>query len=145
MKKSQKEKVVKGAEIGGAITAAILAASAGAYLLADKRNKEKVKSWARKARVEVARKAKAAKRLGEAQYKTIVDRAVKRYGSLDNVNARELVAVARDLKARWDAIQKDARRIANERSRARTAKTSSRRTSTAAKKTTAKRRTKKTK
>lgn len=103
---------MKGAEIGGAITAALLAASAGAYLLSDKKNQAKMKSWAKKAKIEVAKKAKVAKRLGESQYNAIVDEAVKHYGSLEDVSARDLLSAAKELKAQWDAIQKNAKKLA---------------------------------
>ncbi len=112
MNKAKKAKIVKGAEIGGAITAALLAASAGAYLLSDKKNQAKMKSWAKKARVEVAKRTKAAKRLGEAQYKTIVDEVIKHYGSLEDVSARDLVVAGKELKAQWNAIQKNAQQFA---------------------------------
>ena len=112
MNKAKKAKIMKGAEIGGVVTAALLAASAGAYLLSDKKNQAKMKSWAKKARVEVAKKAKVAKRLGESQYKTIVDEVVKRYGPLEDVSARDLIAVGKELKAQWGAIQKSAQKLA---------------------------------
>ncbi len=109
MKKSQKAKVVKGMEIGGAITAAVLAASAGAYLLSDKKRQAKMKAWAKKARIEVAKKAKMAKKLGKQEYAAIVDQVMKHYGSLEDVSARDLVAAGKELKAQWEAIQKQAK------------------------------------
>ena len=109
MKKSQKAKVVKGMEIGGAITAAVLAASAGAYLLSDKKRQAKMKAWAKKARIEVAKKAKMAKKLGKQEYVAIVDQVMKHYGSLENVSAGDLVAAGKELKAQWEAIQKQAK------------------------------------
>lgn len=112
MKKSQKAKVVKGMEIGGAITAAVLAASAGAYLLSDKKRQAKMKAWAKKARVEVAKKAKVAKRLGKKEYGAIVDQVMKNYGSLQDVSAKDLIVAGRELKSQWDAIQKQAMMMA---------------------------------
>ncbi len=112
MNKAKKARIVKGAEIGGAITAALLAASAGAYLLSDKKNQAKMKSWAQKARVEVAKRTKAAKHLGETQYKAIVDEVIKRYGPLEDVSARDLIAAGKELKAQWGAIQKTAQQFA---------------------------------
>ncbi len=109
MNKTKKAKIIKGAEIGGAITAAVLAASAGAYLLSDKKRQAKMKAWAKKARVEVAKKAKVAKKLGKQEYAAIVDQVMKNYGSLEDISARDLVAAGKDLKAQWDAIQKQAK------------------------------------
>ncbi len=112
MKASQKAKIIKGAEIGGAITAALLAASAGAYLLSEKKDRTRVKEWAKKARKEVALKAKKAERLGKAGYGAIVDQVLSRYGSLEDVSARDLAAAGRELKSHWSAIEKHAMKLA---------------------------------
>ncbi len=94
----------------GVLTAAALAA-AGAYFLSTKRQRAKMKAWVAKAKKEVARNMKMAKRMSEAEYKRIVDRTTKRYGSLHNVNAAELVKVAKDMKAEWKRIQSEAKRM----------------------------------
>ncbi len=112
MKKAQKKKVIQGAEVGGAITAAVLAASAAAYLLSDKKNQAKMKSWAKKARMDVVRKAKAARRLGKKEYAAIVDQAIKNCGSLEDVSARDVVVLGRELKGQWNAIQARAKAMA---------------------------------
>jgi hypothetical protein len=112
MKKTQKARVIKGAEVGGAITAAVLAASAAAYLLSDKKNQAKAKSWAKQARVDIAKKAKVAKKLGKKEYGAIVDQVTKRYGSLEDISARDIMTVAKELKGQWDAIQMHAKKMA---------------------------------
>ncbi len=112
MKASKKAKIIKGAEIGGAITAALLAASAGAYLLSEKKNRTKANAWAQKARKEVAAKAKKAERLGKAGYSAIVDQVLARYGSLEDVSVRDLAAAGRELKSHWSAIEAHAMKIA---------------------------------
>lgn len=137
MNKVKKAKMVKGAEIGGVITAALLAASAGAYLLSDKKNQAKMKSWAKKARVEVAKRTKAAKHLGETQYNAIVDEVIKRYGPLEDVSARDLIAAGKELKAQWGAIQRSAQKLAKTKT---VAKKTVRRRSSTAKKAPSKRR-----
>ncbi|MGC9599082.1 MAG: hypothetical protein ABSE18_01730 [Minisyncoccia bacterium] len=92
----------------GILTAAALAA-AGAYLLSSKRQRAKMKAWAVKARHEVAKNVRTARRMGEREYKRVVDRATKHYGSLHDVNAREVVRVAQDMKAEWSRLQKNAK------------------------------------
>lgn len=108
MKKKTARKVKRGVEIGSAVTAAVLAAAAGAYFLADKKNRTKAKSWVVKAKKEVAAKAKAARKLGEKEYDVIVDQVVKRYGPLENLSAKDVIAAAKQLKAEWKNIRKHA-------------------------------------
>ena len=112
MKKMSKKTKRMAMEVGaGVLTAAALAA-AGAYLLSDKKRRAKAKAWVMKARHEVAKNMKTARRMGEAEYKRAVDRATKRYGSLHKVNMAEVMKTARDLKAEWQRMKKDARVIA---------------------------------
>ena len=112
MKKISKKTKRVAMEVGaGVLTAAALAA-AGAYLLSDKKRRAKAKSWVTKARREVAKNVKIARRMGEAEYKRVVDQATKRYGSLHKVNVAEVMKTARDLKAEWKRMQKDAKVIA---------------------------------
>jgi len=112
MKKSQK----KALEIGaGAVAAAALAAAAGAYLLSGKegaKRRAKMKTWAKQAQKEVARRAKMARKLSEGEYKRIVDQAVKQYGSLEDVTVREMMNTAKQLKSEWSRIQKHAKMMA---------------------------------
>jgi hypothetical protein len=98
-------------EIGGAITAATLAAAAGVYLLSDKKTKTKAKKWVVDARKEVVRHAKAAKKLGEKEYGHIVDEAIKRYGSLDNLTPADVIAVGKQLKGEWTKIHAEAQKM----------------------------------
>ena len=103
---------MKAWEIGGAITAAAVAAAAGAYLLADKKTKTKAKAWVIKAKIEIAKHAKAAKKMGEKEYNALVDKAVEKYGSLENITARDVMKAAKDLKSQWSNIQKHAQTLA---------------------------------
>lgn len=95
----------------GVLTAAALAGAA-AYLLSDKQQRTKMKAWVVKAKKEIARNVKVAKRLSGAEYKRIVDRAAKRYGSLHNVNAAEVMKAAQEMKTEWQRIQKEAKKMA---------------------------------
>jgi hypothetical protein len=98
-------------EIGGAITAATLAAAAGAYLLTNKKTKTKAKAWVVNAKKEVVKHAKTAKKLGKVEYDRFVDQAVKQYGALENITAKDVVNAAKDLKAEWSNIQQHAQKI----------------------------------
>lgn len=113
MKKKISKKMRRAAMEAGAgvLTAAALAA-AGAYLLSSKSQRRRAKLWAKKAQRAVAKDVKKARRMSEAEYKRVVDRAAKRYGSLHNVNTREAMKVARDMKAEWKRLQKDAKVLA---------------------------------
>jgi hypothetical protein len=99
-------------EIGGAITAATLAAAAGAYLLSDKKTKTKAKKWAVEARKDVAKHAKVAKKLGKQEYDRIVDEVVKQYGPLENLTPADVIRAGKELKGEWDKIQAHAKKLA---------------------------------
>jgi hypothetical protein len=113
MKKKTKKKttVRKGVAIGGAVTAAVLAAAAGAYFLSNKKVHAKAKAWVAKAKKDIAAKAKVAKKLGKEQYNAIVDEAVRQYGPLENLTAKDVITAAKQLKAEWDTIQRHAKKL----------------------------------
>ncbi len=131
MKKMSKKMRKVAVEAGvGVLTAAALA-TAGAYLLSSKSQRRKAKAWALKARREVAKSVKMARRMTEKEYTRVVDSAMKRYGALHGVGGAELKKAARDLKTEWARIQRDAqmmaKRIQKTRRPARKAKKSRRR------------------
>jgi hypothetical protein len=99
-------------EIGGAITAATIAAAAGAYLLSDKKTKAKAKKWAMEARKEIVKNAKVAKKLGEKEYARIVDEAMKHRASLENLTAADIIKEGKELKSQWKKIQAEAKKMA---------------------------------
>lgn len=92
----------------GVLTAAALAAGA-AYLLSDKKRQARAKAWVKKTQREVAANVRRARRMSETEYKRVVDKAVKRYGSLGEANKAELIQVAKDLKGEWARLQRIAR------------------------------------
>lgn len=110
--KKKANNTAKGWEIGGALTAAAIAAAAGAYLLSDKKTKAKAKVWAVKARKEVVKNAKVAKKLGEKEYGRIVEQAVKHYGSMEKITAADIMAAGKELKGEWKKIQAEAKKMA---------------------------------
>lgn len=112
MKKKTKSTMKKGVAIGGAVTAAVLAAAAGAYFLSNKKTQKKAKAWVSKAKKDIAAKAKVAKKLGKEQYNAIVDEVVNQYGPLEKLTAKDVITAAKQLKAEWDNIQKHAKKLA---------------------------------
>ena len=100
--------------IGGAITAATLAAAAGMYLLSDKKTKTKAKKWVAEARKEVVKNAKAARKLGEKEYAHIVDEVMKHHAALENLTAADVIREGKALKAEWKKIQAEAKKMAKD-------------------------------
>jgi hypothetical protein len=98
-------------EIGAGITAATIAAAAGAYLLSSKKTKAKAKKWVMNVRKEVVKNAKMAKKLGEKEYGHIVDQAIKQYGPLKELTAADIVAAGKELKGEWKKIQSQAKKL----------------------------------
>jgi len=111
-KKAAKKGNMRAWEIGAGITAATIAAAAGAYLLSDKKTKAKTKKWAIAARKEVVKNAKIAKTLGEKEYGRLVDQAVKHYGPLEDLTPADIIAAAKELKGEWANIQAQAKKMA---------------------------------
>lgn len=112
MKKISKKTKRMAMEVGaGVLTAAALAA-AGAYLLSNKQHRAKAKTWVVKTRREVAKNVKTARRMGEKEYRRVVDRATRHYGALHKADMAEIMKTARGMKTEWKRIQKDAKVIA---------------------------------
>ena len=111
MATKKKKSNAKAWEIGGAVTAAAIAAAAGAYLLSDKKTKAKAKKWVMDARKEVVKHAKAAKKLSEKEYATMVDQAIKRYGSANKMTAADIIAAGNELKDQWKKIHDEAMKM----------------------------------
>ena len=95
----------------GVLTAAALVAAA-AYLLSSKKQRATAKAWAVKARKEVVKNVRSARRMGEKEYHRVVTRATKRYAGLHNVNAAEVAKVTHDMKDEWKRLRKDAKVLA---------------------------------
>jgi hypothetical protein len=108
----KKASSAKAWEIGGAITAATLAAAAGAYLLSDKKTQAKAKKWAMEARKEVVKNVKVAKKFGEKEYGRMVDEAMKHHAALENLTAGDIIKEGKALKAQWRQIQAEAKKMA---------------------------------
>jgi hypothetical protein len=111
-KAAKKSNNAKAWGIGGALTAATLAAAAGAYLLSDKKTKSQAKKWVAEARKEVVKNAKVAKKLGEKEKARVVDEAMKHHAALENLTAGDVIKAGKELKAEWKKIQAEAKKMA---------------------------------
>lgn len=100
-----------GAGLGVALGAAALA-SAGAYFLYGskhaKQNRQKVKSWALKAKAEVLEQVEKVKELDMDQYKAMVDGVLERYYGAQGATQREVQQLAKELKDYWLDMEKSA-------------------------------------
>jgi hypothetical protein len=99
-------------EIGGAITAATLAAAVGAYLLSDKKTKAKAKKWTMEARKEIVKNAKVAKKLGEKEYSRMIDEVMKHQGAFKGLTAADIIKEGKELKSQWKKIHAEAKKMA---------------------------------
>ncbi len=112
-RRSTKKKNSK-AKIG--LAALAVTAVAGAYLFMSKegtKNRKKVKGWMLKAKGEVLEKVEKLegyKEVDEDKYMAVVDTVMKKYKNLKSVNSKEAITLARDLKAQWHEIAKDAKK-----------------------------------
>src|SRR5689334_6410333 len=100
MKKSQKKALAVGAGV-----AAVAAAATGAYLFGGKRgakNRAKVAKWAANAKKDVEKEVGKITTKSKAAYSNAVDKVLKQYENLKEVDKSELLAVAKELKEQWD-------------------------------------------
>jgi hypothetical protein len=111
-KPAKKMKTMKAVGVGAGVAAGLAAALAGAYLISGKTGQKKVKTWVVKAKRDAAREIKMLHRVGEKEYKAVVEKAMKHYGSLENVSMAEVMRVAADAKNEWKRIQSDAKKMA---------------------------------
>jgi hypothetical protein len=112
-KAAKKMSTVKAVEVGAGVVAGIAAALAGGYLLYGKGPRHaKAKAWVMKAKKDAAREIKVMKRVGEKEYKAIVEKNMKRYGSLENVSMAEIMKAAADAKKEWSNIHAQAKKMA---------------------------------
>lgn len=105
----QTRKKSSGAGLGVALGAAALA-SVGAYLLYGskhaKQNRQKVKSWALKAKAEVLEQVEKVKHLDADEYKAVIDKVLARYQGVQGVAKQEVIKLGKELKAHWGDLAK---------------------------------------
>lgn len=111
-KTTKRKKAVKKSGSGLGLVALAAATAAGAYFLYGSKNaaknRKKVKGWTLKAKGEVLEKMETMKNIDESDYKKIVDTVAAKYKKLKTVNTKEVEGLARELKAQWKEIHKEA-------------------------------------
>ena len=104
---------MKKVEVGAGVAAGLAAALAGGYLLYGKGPQhKKAKAWVAKAKEDAAREIKMMQRVGEKEYKTVVEKAMKHYGSLEKVSVAEVMGAVADAKNEWNRIHAQANKMA---------------------------------
>lgn len=109
MKKSQKKAIAIGSGV-----AALAAAAAGAYFFTGKRgvkNRKKVAGWASKAKREVMSEMNNMEKVSKQTYDKTVDKVLKNYKSMKNVDAKELMDMAKELKGHWNSISSEISKV----------------------------------
>jgi len=106
MKKSTK----KGIAIGAGV-AAIAAAAAGAYFLTStkkgKKVSKKISAWAGKAEKEVLNEVKKIKAINQGAYNKAVDRVMKKYKSLKDIDNKDVAAFSKKIKGHWKGMKRE--------------------------------------
>lgn len=111
-RKTTKRKIAKKSGNGLGLVALAAATAAGVYFLYGSKNaaknRKKVKGWTLKAKGEVLEKMEAMKNINEEDYKRIVDMVATKYKKIKTVNTKEAETLAKELKAQWKEIHKEA-------------------------------------
>ncbi len=97
---------------GVAAAAAAAAAAAGYYFYASKdakQNRKIAARWAADLKNDVVRETKKLKNVSREDVLEIVDRAAEAYETARNVNIRELLRAAKELKTNWRVLADEAR------------------------------------
>ena len=107
MAKHSKAKVAAGVGTG---VAALAAAGAAAYFFYGSKkaaaNRKKAGQWAHKAKAEVIRDLKKAKKIDQAAYHKVVNGVMNRYSKMGSANKKEIAVLTKQAKGQWKNIQK---------------------------------------
>jgi gas vesicle protein len=123
--------------IGVGLTAAAAAAVGGYFLYGSKdaeKNRAKVKSWMLKAKADVLESLENVKHMSREEYEELVDTVANAYADVQNATKKDLREFKQEMKAHWNAIEKNAKPI--KKQAARTVKTTRKTATDAAKNTT---------
>jgi len=107
---AKKKRTSKGVNIGTVLAGATAAAAVGAYYFygpSGKKHRRQLKGWNVKAKGEILRKVEKLKEIDAKDYYALVDQITKKYGTLKDVNTREIAEFKRELKRHWKIIEKD--------------------------------------
>lgn len=94
--------------------AALAAAAAGAYYFAGpsgKKHRNKLNSWAKKAKDEMLQKIKAMKTVSKRAYEDASREVLAKYKQAKNIDPKELADLGREIKGHWDKISRDAAKL----------------------------------
>ena len=100
-------------KVGAGLATAAAVAAAGYYFYASKGAKKHRKiaaKWASDMKVEVIKEAKKLEKMSPKAYAALVDRIAKTYETARTIKAGDVKRAARELKANWTAIQREAKR-----------------------------------
>lgn len=98
-------------EIGAGLVAAGVAAAAGYYFYASKDAKKHRKiaaKWASDMKKEVLRETNRVKNINTKDFAKIVDTVASTYQSARSINAADVKRAAKELKANWEAVRREA-------------------------------------
>ncbi|OGZ11053.1 MAG: hypothetical protein A3C93_01620 [Candidatus Lloydbacteria bacterium RIFCSPHIGHO2_02_FULL_54_17] len=113
MAKSNKKKIAVG--VGLSLAAAAAAAGAGYYFYGSKHaagNRKRAAAWAEDFKADVVAKTKKLKKFDERAYRVAVDEAMKAYANVRTIDKKDLARAAAELKGNWQAIAREAKRVA---------------------------------
>ncbi len=106
----KKDNLVKDVLIGAGLVA-VVAAAAGTYFLYGSKNASKnrkmVKSWSLKAKGEILEKLENAKEISEEVYHKIINEVADKYHTLKNIDKKDVMEFADELKTHWKQIEKE--------------------------------------
>lgn len=92
---------------GLALAGLAAAAAAGYYFYASenaKSNRKIAAAWAKNMKEDVMRQARKVQNIDKADMLKIIDNAAKAYTSAKNVDRKELLRAAKELKANWQQL-----------------------------------------
>ncbi len=99
------------AEVGAGIAVAAAAAAAGYYFYGSKDAKQHRKiaaKWATDMKKDVIKEAKKLKNVDAKTIGKVVDSAAAAYYGVQNIDRKDLARAAKELKANWELVRKEA-------------------------------------
>lgn len=107
-KKTSKSVSNKSIAIGAGV-AALAAAAAGVYFMTGKhaKNRKKVSGWAKAVQKEVINDLEKVGKASKVAYEKSVDTVIKTYKDAKDINQADLLELADELKASWNAVKQE--------------------------------------
>lgn len=122
-KKMPKKKMSAGSKVAiGAGLAALAAAAAGTYFLYGTKKgakaRKQIKGWALKAKGEVLEKMEKMQEMNEKVYNKIVDEVKVGYKKMKDIDAKDVEAFGKEMKAHWKGIKAEIEKKAKGKTKA---------------------------